>query len=103
MEFIHTSGPYGDETSKYDVRLKKEYTVKEFVEKVLLNKDEWGYIGIYKRCEIFGKPNCEYWKGKLTTNPLPEEYLDKKIRECKASGGWTRMDYILYLEENENE
>lgn len=96
FKFIHTAGPFGDCTSEYDIQLDKNYTVEEFVETVLKEKSrEWGYIGIYKKGEIFGDPVCEYRSGKLITESLPEEFLRQDIKEVKASGGWSRMDYEI--------
>lgn len=95
----HIGGPYGDETSRYDVSLKRPCTVREFVEEVLSNEREWGYIGIYKKGTIFGDPECEYKYGKLITEPLPEEYLNKIVVKCEAGGGWSRMDFLIYVEE----
>lgn len=28
---------------------------------------------------------------------MPQEYLNREIKEVTSSGGWTRMDYILTL------
>lgn len=98
--FIRTGGPYGDCTCDYDIKLDKEYTVAEFVKTVLENKpDEWGYIGIWRSKTIFGDPTCRYDYGKLRST-LPDDILDKKIRSVDASGGWTRMDYLLVLEDD---
>lgn len=85
-------------TAPYRVDFHKECTVKEFIEYVL-TREEWGYIGIYSTeldGKFFGKPKCEYTCNCLKTN-LPGEYLDKKIKDAKADGGYSRMDYILYL------
>lgn len=96
FKFKKTAGPFGDCTSRYDVILDKDYTVGEFIETVLREEPkEWGYIGIYKKYEIFGDPVCEYRYGKLITDTLPEEYLKREINEIKASGGWSRMDYEI--------
>lgn len=92
MEWYCTGGPYGDETSRYEVFFDKEYTIKEVIDKILTRK-EWGYIGISAPGEIFGKPVCEYRGDKIITDPLPEEYLNKTVKSCRASGGWTRMDW----------
>lgn len=88
-----------DCTCGYDVLLDREYTVEDFVNTVLIEKNnEWGYIGIYKPHKIFGDPCCEYRYGMLSAKSLPAEYLQKKIIKVSASGGWTRMDYILWIE-----
>lgn len=97
FRWVHTGGPYGDETSTYDVFLKRPCTVREFVEEVLRNDREWGYIGIKKKGSLFAE--CEYKYGKLITEPLPEEYLNKMVIKCRAGGGWSRMDFIVYVEE----
>ena len=87
---------FGDETAGYAVELTKEYTVQEFVNEVVSNKREWGYIGISCGRATFGNPNCEYKLGKLLSE-LPSEIMTKKIASAKASGGWSRMDYLLEL------
>lgn len=97
FRLIHYAGPYSDETSSYSVALDKEYTVGEFIDAVLLNKSEWGYIGIYDSKTIFGDPYCEYRCGELLTK-LPSEYLKLKIKSATASGGWSRMDYLFVIE-----
>lgn len=90
----------GDCTCGYNIILDKEYTVREFIETVLKEKsDEWGYFGIYKygSTNSYGDPNCQYSRGKLTTPPLPDEYLDEKIIQVTGDGGWTRMDYLFQI------
>ena len=74
----------GDCTAPYNVVLDKEYTINDFVKTVLTKRDEWGYIGIYCKGEIFGSPKCEYGYGKLLST-LPSNVLDKKIVDviCK--------------------
>ena len=73
-------------------------TVGEFVQSVLTNEpEEWGYIGIYDGKSIFGDPCCSYKYGKILSK-LPENVMDKVILSANASGGWSRMDYILKIE-----
>lgn len=103
MKFIKTGGPYGDQTSSYSVHLNdnfsmNDYTVNMFIEEVLKTKD-WGYIGIYnlKERSVFGKPNIEYSHGKLKNENFEQSILDSKIKNIRASGGWSRMDYLLEL------
>lgn len=93
-----------DCTAPYNIILDKEYDVREFVDTVLNNREkEWGYIGMYKESgsfenRVFGSPNCEYKWGKLLSF-LPDDILDKKVLSVSADGGWSRMDYILKIEE----
>lgn len=96
FRFYQTGPTRGDCTSPYEVAMDKEYTVNEFVQEVLTQK-EWGYIGIYCQGEIFGDPKCEYSNDKLLYS-LPNEYLNKKVVKVKADGGWSRMDYLLWTE-----
>lgn len=86
----------GDCTAPYDVELDKEYTVNEFVQTVLTRK-EWGYIGIYCHGTFFGEPKCEYKYDKLLYT-LPDNVLNKKVIKVKADGGWSRMDYLLWID-----
>lgn len=90
----------GDCTAPYNVILDKVYTVEEFITTVLEHlSNEWGYIGIMdaNARNIFGNPNCEYSHGKLST-AMPESFMNRKIHRAHASGGWSRMDYLLELE-----
>ena len=92
------SGPTGgDGTASYDILLNGEYTVGQFINDVLLDKREWGYIGIHDGCSIFGNPKCEYRYGELISN-LPDEYLTLGVTNAKAGGGWSLMNYILTVE-----
>ena len=96
-----SGGPLGG-TAPYNIVLHKKCTVREFVEYVLNTKDDWGYIGIYnpERNPFFGYPNIQYSCGILKAGSIVEdfgEFLDKPVTKATASGGWSRMDYILYV------
>lgn len=94
-------GPQGgDCTGPYYITLKRECTVGEFIENWISNKQEWGYFGIYDgKGTPFGNPQCEYRYGKIITDPLPEEILNKKIKHIHGHGGWTRSDFLFELKE----
>ena len=81
---------------EYSIKLNKICTVKEFIDDVLTNVNEWGYIGINNNFNIFGDPYCAYGDGKLLSD-MPSNILNKKVVKATATGGWTRMDYILHL------
>lgn len=96
-----SGGPLGG-TAPYKVILLEKCTVREFVEYVLNNKSDWGYIGIYnkERNPFFGWPNIQYSCGRLKAGSIIEdfgEFLDRPVGEATADGGWSRMDYILYV------
>lgn len=86
-----------DCTAPYSVELNGDYTVASFVQDVLKDKTEWGYIGIDNGKFGFGDPNVKFRHGKLLST-LPSKYLDMKVTKAKASGGWSRMDYLLTVE-----
>ena len=47
---------FSDETAGYAVELTKEYTLREFVDEIVGNDRDWGYIGIYCKGEVFENP-----------------------------------------------
>lgn len=96
IKYVTTGGPYGDATSRYDVILDKQYTVKEFISAILeQNKDEWGEFVIG---EWPSKIKCEFSKGRIKTNFSDEKYLDMNIKSVTAQGGWTFMNYYITIE-----
>ena len=98
------SGPEGgDCCAPYDVEiLWPKPTVGEFIDAVVRAKvgnggTEWGYIGIHKHGSIFGEPLCEYQHGKIVSDNIPDNIKEKRIHIVTANGGWSRMDYRIYL------
>ena len=90
-------GPQGSEcTGPYYITPKKSFTVRDFVNAVIADTREWGYIGIAAPRVIFGNPNIEYKYGKLIAN-FPDAILNKQVLELSGSGGWGRSDYILKI------
>ena len=47
-----------DETTNFKVVLDKPYTVSSFIDTVLKNTSDWGYIGIKNQNSFFGDPSC---------------------------------------------
>lgn len=90
----------GDCTAGYRVNLDKEYTLQEFIDAVLTNKNEWGWIKIAKRdCAMYNYPSFGYRYGEIQTEAnIPESVYAYKVKSVISSGGWTRMDYIVTLE-----
>ena len=87
-----------DCTAGYFVILDKDYTVAEFITEVL-TREEWGYIGIYKEGQKWFEPGelyCEYRGNKMVAE-MQGAVLTRKIRSVTASGGYTRMDYLIKL------
>lgn len=88
-----------DCTAPYNVRLDKEYTLKEFINAVLTSRsDERGNIYIAKRnCSWYNYPKIKYRYGQIVGLSCPDFYdiCDRKIKEVSASGGCTVMDYTI--------
>jgi hypothetical protein len=99
MDFTQTSRVRGDETASYAVSNYKAKTVREFVDEVILNEREWGYIKVVvKGVSWLSYPECEYRWGKLLST-LPAQYLDKEITNVEGDGGWSRMDYYISVKD----
>lgn len=97
VEYVNS---FSDQTFGYKIMIQKPMTVGEFIKEWITTRpDEWGYFGIYDRETIFGNPKCEYSRGKIITDPIPDEYLNAEIDEVNGSGGWTRSDFIFKTKE----
>ena len=100
---LRQSGRAGSDcTAPYDVEISGQCSVDDFIECVLTQfPQEWGYIGVADG-SILGYPRIEYARGKVTVES--KDFQD--IRDCIvvkafASGGWSRMDYLITVEQNE--
>ena len=93
FKMVQTSPEGGDCTAPYDIDFFESCIMKEFIDEILSDKEEWGYITINHDKTSF---SIEYRNGELKT-PIANEILGRKIIFAEASGGWTRMDYKLYL------
>ena len=85
---------YGDSTAEYLIETDN-ITVKDFIDEWLTTQHgEWGYFGIKSNNgATFGDPHCEYECGRITTEPIPNEFLNRKIKRVYGSGGWSRSDF----------
>lgn len=99
FKMICTGGPFGDCCCSYDVALDKEYTVEEFQQEVLKEKpEEWGEFSIVTDFKHrLSLDNCEYKSGKITKGFKNPDQKKARIKEIKARGGWTAMDYFIKL------
>lgn len=95
LEYVRSCS---DQTFDYKAIINKPMTVGEFIKEwMTTSPNEWGYFGIYDGKTIFGNPQCEYSKGKIITDPIPDEYLNAEIDEVTGNGGWTRNDFIFKI------
>lgn len=102
LRFVQVGEESSNFTRAYKLILDKEYTVGDFIYAVRSRQDEWGYIRIDDEKYPFGKPFCEYARGKVinSTDSFSEEFLSKKVISANAHGGWGLMNYTLVVEEN---
>lgn len=104
FRLIQTSDTRGDCTASYDVQLDKVYTVREFLETILTQKaDEWGacYLMVRSKRLFWQNPSCEYKNGNRHGTAWANilmRYGERRITQVKADGGWTRMDYYIWLD-----
>lgn len=105
-------GPVGgDCTGPVYFELVGNPTVKELADSIISDDKEWGYIGIYDNAaspngfvSLFGNPHIEYRYGQYVDenyNPIefnfPEKIANSLVKEVKASGGWSRMDWLFVI------
>lgn len=92
MKGYCVGGPYGDATSSYEYILSRGATIKEFIELILKNKEEWGGIYVYQggeRVQI-----AEYRHGNLEWHKIPDGSA-RILPKIDAHGGWSLMDYLV--------
>lgn len=98
IERICIDGPFGDETSAYNVKLSQGMTVAAFLAQLVKTyPKEWGSL------YINGKEIGDYCCGDLLFNTSDvNEYMDYFIISVEACGGWGLMDYHIYIGEIHN-
>ncbi len=95
MNFIQTHAAGSDETAPYDVALDKTYNVGELVNEILSKRsNEWGYINIMRDKALCD--STEYRYGELLSS-ISETVLSFIVDKVRAAGGWSRMDYHIYV------
>ena len=105
-----------DCTAPYDVifRLTNSHpTVNQFLSSVIAHKNEWGWIRISpdQSCKTIwdlinynGKADSlQYRWGEWDKgyDIFVKKYGDRKIKSATADGGWSLMDYVLLLEDDD--
>lgn len=87
----------GDCCAPYDVLLNRECTLREFVDCVLKNDREWGFVRLGS---CFEGNELEYRSGKILRSEFTDAELESTIETVISNGGWTRMDYVVRLKSN---
>lgn len=100
IDLVYKSGPFGDETSYYNVRTDAAFVV-QFIEQVLKERgNEWGEICLAKEgSHAHDICVCEYRYGKITRRATEyDSYGVAKIKSISANGGWSAMSYEIQVE-----
>ena len=79
-----------DETTWFDVKVKKPFTIRELARMCVENKQEWGYI------HLDDEKKFEYRWGRVVFDLFTPEELDIVVEHIVANGGWSLMDYMVY-------
>lgn len=103
LTFIQTHATGSDCTAPYDVKLDKPYTVGEFINEVLTTRsNEWGDFTVKNKKGWYVR--IEYRYGEIDTldghivTKLPDDLCALPVKDVKASGGWSNMDYDLMID-----
>ena len=96
MRFIQTHSMGSDCTAPYDIVDYQAKTVVEFINEMLQQcKSEWGDIEVW--AETTPLPGrVDYKRGELLQE-IPDDWQYKEVVKVIAAGGWSRMDYRIYV------
>lgn len=94
IELVYMRGPFGDETSNYDLKFEKGTTVQDVIDFALSRKKEWGTIWISGKKSRY---KMEYRSGKTILDEIPDTIKSKRIERGFANGGWSLMSYDLTI------
>ena len=110
IELVHKRGPFGDCSSNYEVLFPEGWTVADFVRYVAyhyaIEKDEWGrvYFGHWDGFLDYNgrQKTCSFYDGISgnDTEKSRKMFTDnhsKKLIKVEANGGWSNMDYYLFI------
>lgn len=101
---LQSYGNVSDYTIRYIVELDKPYTVKTFIEAIFnrdVEKREWGSIKVIDGHEK--SIGYSWYKNGKLEKETGESVLDKPVIKVKASGCYSRMDYIIEIEDTTND
>lgn len=104
LKFKQISKFRGDETASYSVKIQKEnVSLLEFINYLLTERrTEWGYVKIQDEdCPWYDSTyKVEYKWGNIVSDNIPDDIKGKIIpSEIFCDGGWSRMDYVIKLED----
>ena len=107
---FYTGRMGGDCTSAYYITLKRDFTVKEFVERVLKawNSSEWGSITVEQREVTLERGllnlnrtamvSLDYRNGDIIRESAHfKDYYDRIIEKVSGSGGYSASNYLIIV------
>lgn len=98
-------GPTGSDcTGPISVDISKPMTLGEFIDEWLNGwRREWGTFAIKTKEKSFvlANPRWEYRYGELMSD-ISEKWRNRKIKSVIGHGGWSLVDLLFELEEEEN-
>ena len=100
FKFVCTGGPYGDCTSHYRVEMKQPCTIAHLIE-FINSQDEWGKVYINPKDWLGMECLAKFEYNNHTQHKplaIPSFFHNLPIKELKAHGGWSNMDYHVTLE-----
>lgn len=97
LKFKQLRDAGGDACAPYEVLLNRECTLRELVDCILLDDQEWGYVRIGAWLD---SKKLEYRYGKILSSEFTESEMQSTIETVRSNGGWTRMDYMVKLKED---
>lgn len=87
----------GDCCAPYEVILNRECTLREFVDCIIKNEREWGFVRVES---WFDGNELEYRYGKILRSEFTDAELQSTIKTVVSNGGWSCMDYVVRLKSN---
>lgn len=96
MKLTQISQTRGDCTASYNVTDYKSTTVGEFIDEVLKEfPSEWGEFR-----DEYDNQIAKYNNGTIVaTNFSAVRLIDRRIVKIVGDGGWSRMDYLITIED----
>lgn len=99
LKLIQVGEAAGDCTCNYRVEFPPKLQAKDFILAAMKEyPNEWGTIYFIESESNAEIAAIEFRKGKIAPTTLPEELLKRCIKEIRAYGGWSNLNYEVRLE-----
>ena len=83
-------------TFGYDIELYNNCTVSEFIEDILSQR-KYDYGSILISNSIFKGKTYRYRYGKIISDPIDDDLLDKQVKSADAYGYSFNKDYFIRI------